>query len=494
MSVTAETPGATPPENEPPLPTLGRHMFVDRPKVYPADVKGLWRRIKWGVLATLLAVYYLTPWLRWDRGPGVPDQAVLLDMAGRRGYFFFIEIWPQEIYYLTGLLIIGALGIFFTSTLFGRVWCGYSCPQTVWTDLYMWVERKIEGGRSERIRLDKAPLSLDKLWRKTAKHAAWMLIALLTGGAWIFYFNDAPTLAGEMLTGDVSWTVMAFIGLFTASTYFLAGWAREQVCIYLCPWRSYQSAMTDEDTFLVTYQGWKGEPRAPLRKSQGWEERAGAGVGECIDCKRCVNVCPTGTDIRKGQQISCIGCGLCIDACNEVMGEIGHPGGLIRFDTQSNQCAAQAGEAAPVRLIRPRTIIYTLIMLVVAGVMAASLLTRPGLDVSVIRDRAPLFVTLANGDVQNAYTIKILNKTHEARRYRVSVAGLTDAALSTAADKGAEAPALTLAAAPDSVATYRIFVRVPAERAASGSTSVAVVAEDLASGERGEHQSVFLAP
>ncbi len=472
----------------------GQRWFIQRPKVYPADVHGRFRRLKWLALVLLLGIYYVTPWLRWERGPGIPDQAVLVDMVGRRAYFFWIEIWPQEVYYLTGLLIIGAFGIFFATTLLGRVWCGYACPQTVWTDLFMWVERKLEGPRTERIRLDKAPFTARKLGLKTAKHAVWLLIALVTGGAWIFYFNDAPTLSREIVTGEVSWKVLAFAGLFTATTYFFAGWAREQICIYVCPWRSFQAAMVDEDTYVVTYQDWRGEGRAPLRKSQSWEERQAQGLGDCIDCKLCVHVCPTGTDIRNGQQISCIGCGLCVDACNDVMAQVGRPGNLILFDTRSNQVAEAEGNSARVKLIRPRTVVYALIMLVVAGIMVGSLAMRPSLDVSVLRDRAPLFVALSNGDVQNAYTIKILNKTHGARSYRVSVDGLKDAELSVASVDGQSGATLILGAEPDSVATYRIFVRVPQGAAASGSTEVTVLARDEASGEVGRHKSVFMAP
>jgi len=472
----------------------GKRLFVHRPKVYPADVHGRFRRLKWLALVVLLAIYYVTPWIRWERGPGIPDQAVLVDMVGRRAYFFWIEIWPQEVYYLTGLLIIGAFGIFFATALLGRVWCGYACPQTVWTDLFMWVERKIEGARTERIRLDKAPMTAAKLGKKVSKHAIWVLISVATGGAWIFYFNDAPTLVREMVTGEVSWKVLAFAGLFTGTTYFFAGWAREQICIYVCPWRSFQAAMVDEDTHVVTYQDWRGEGRAPLRKSQSWEERVAEGLGDCIDCKLCVHVCPTGTDIRKGQQISCIGCGLCVDACNDVMAQIGRPGDLVLFDTRSNQVAKAEGSAAMVRLLRPRTIVYALIMLVVAGMMVVSLMMRPNLDVSVLRDRAPLYVTLSNGDVQNAYTIKILNKMHAARTYRVTVEGLGKAELSVASAEEQKGAALMLSAEPDSVATYRVFVRVPAGSVKAGSTDVLVLAEDTATGEVGKHQSVFMAP
>ncbi|WP_084536535.1 cytochrome c oxidase accessory protein CcoG [Azospirillum halopraeferens] len=472
----------------------GRHWYVNRPKVYPADVRGVFRRLKWAVLGLLLAVYYVTPWLRWDRGPGIPDQAVLVDMVGRRAYFFTIEIWPQEVYFLTGLLIIGAFAIFLATTLFGRVWCGYACPQTVWTDLYMWVERRIEGNRSERIRLDKAPWTAAKALKKVAKHAAWLAIALVTGGAWIFYFNDAPTLLHEIVTAEVSWRVVAFAGLFTATTYFFAGWAREQICIYVCPWRSYQSAMLDEDSFVVTYEDWRGENRHPLHKSQTAEERRAQGWGDCIDCKLCVHVCPTGTDIRKGQQISCIGCGLCVDACNEVMRQVGLPGNLIRFDTQTNQVARARGDAAPVRILRPRTIIYSLIMVTVAGLMVIALALRPSVEVNVLRDRAPLYVVMSTGDVQNAYTLKILNKTHQPREYRLTVEGLEAAELSAAVPGMQGGAALIAPADADSVATYRVFVRVPPGTAASGSTDVTFAVEDLATGEVGSHPSVFMAP
>ncbi|MGQ9367144.1 cytochrome c oxidase accessory protein CcoG [Azospirillum sp. A39] len=470
-----------------------RHLFVDRPKVYPSDVRGFFRRLKWAALAVLLAVYYVTPWLRWDRGPGIPDQMVLIDMAGRRAYLFDIEIWPQEVYFITGLLIIGAFGIFLATTLFGRVWCGYACPQTVWSDLYMWVERRIEGNRSERIRLDRAPWTAAKAAKKLAKHAAWLVIAVLTGGAWIFYFNDAPTLLSDLLAGEVSWRVLAFVGLFSGTTYFFAGWAREQICIYVCPWRSYQSAMLDEDSFVVTYEDWRGEPRRPVHKSQSWEQRAAQGYGDCVDCKLCVHVCPTGTDIRKGQQISCIGCGLCVDACNDVMRQLGRPGDLIRFDTQSNQVARALGQAAPVRIVRPRTVLYALIMLTVGAVMVGALVLRPSVEVNVLRDRAPLYVVMSSGEVQNAYTLKILNKTHAARDFRLTVDGLDRPVLAAATLEG-QGDALTAHADPDSVATYRVFVRVPRAGAAPGSTDVTFRVEDLATGETGTHPSVFMAP
>ncbi|NUB29826.1 4Fe-4S binding protein, partial [Azospirillum brasilense] len=245
-------------------------LYAKHNKIYPKSVAGTFRRLKWLTLILLLGLYYVTPWIRWDRGPNAPDQAVLVDMPGRRLYFFFIELWPQQVYYLTGALILGAIGLFLATALAGRVWCGYACPQTVWSDLFLWVERRIEGDRGDRIRLDHAPWSPAKLGKKAAKHAAWLLIALLTGGAWVFYFNDAPTLALEMLRFEASSSVLLFIGLFTATTYLLAGHAREQVCIYMCPWPRFQAAMQDEESLTVTYEDWRGEGRGHLKRSQSW--------------------------------------------------------------------------------------------------------------------------------------------------------------------------------------------------------------------------------
>jgi len=405
-------------------------FFATRRKVYPRRVKGPIRRIKWAVLAVCLAVYYLAPWLRWDRGIGRPDQAFLIDMPARRAYFLGLEIWPQEVYYIAGLLILGAVGLFCVTSLFGRLWCGFTCPQTVWTDLFMWAERLIEGDRMARVRLDQQSWSSEKLAKKAAKHAVWLVIAALTGGAWIMYFNDAPTVTWQVATLQASTTVYFFFGLFTATTYLLAGWAREQVCTYMCPWPRFQSAMVDEDTLTVTYRGWRGEPRGRHHKGESWEGR-----GDCVDCHACVAVCPTGIDIRDGLQLECIGCGLCIDACNEIMDNLQRPRQLIAFDTAANRIAQERGSSVRLRLIRPRTLIYSVVLIALTGAMLATLLTRTTAGIAVLADRSPLFVRLSDGSISNNFTIKLQNKAAMPRTFELVVQGLPGATIQIEEDE-----------------------------------------------------------
>ncbi|MBK5198892.1 MAG: cytochrome c oxidase accessory protein CcoG, partial [Methyloceanibacter sp.] len=301
-----------------------RSLYAKRVKIYPKRGEGQFRTIKWVVMAVTLGIYYVVPWLRWDRGAYLPDQAVLIDFPARRFYFFFIEIWPQEFYYITGLLVLAALALFLVTAIAGRVWCGYTCPQTVWTDLMIAVERFLQGDRNARMRLDKGPWTVEKIWRKGATHVTWLLIAIATGGAWVFYFRDAPTLARELATFEAPMVAYVFLGVFTATTYVLGGLAREQVCTYMCPWPRIQGAMFDRDSLLISYRAWRGEPRGPHKAGQAWEGR-----GDCIDCMQCVAVCPAGIDIRDGGQLECIQCALCIDACDAIMDKVGRPRGLI---------------------------------------------------------------------------------------------------------------------------------------------------------------------
>lgn len=466
-------------------------LYAKREKVHPKRVWGFYRKLKWVALIVLLAIYYIAPWLRWDRGPGVPDQAFLIDMPARRAYFLNIEIWPQEVYYLAGILICAALGLFLATSLFGRVWCGFACPQTVWTDFFVWVERFVEGDRAARIRLDKAPWSFDKFRKRTVKHIIWLLISLVTGGAWIMYFTDAPTLMKDIANLQVSGNVLFFTGLFTATTYLLAGFAREQVCTYMCPWPRIQSAMLDEDSMIVTYEAWRGEPRAKPARDGNYENR-----GHCIDCDNCVVVCPTGIDIRDGNQLECIGCGLCIDACNNVMDKLGLPPNLIAYDSTSRQRARAEKKKTRIRFVRPRTILYALLMLVGFSVMGYALTTRSHLDVSVLRDRNPLFVQLKDGSIRNGYTLKILNKTQKDQSYVLEVVGLENAQMKvTGHDEVGRR--LWLTAEPDSVKTYKLYVTAPRNKLAGESTDIQFVLSEfnkLEERETAVKDSVFIGP
>jgi cytochrome c oxidase accessory protein FixG len=466
-------------------------LYVTRIKVYPRAIKGLWRRVKWSALVVLLGLYYLVPWLRWDRGPGAPDQAILIDLDGRRGWFFDVVIWPQEIYFVTGFLILAAFGLFFATALFGRVWCGFACPQTVWTDLFMLVERLIEGDRNERMRFDRAPMSAAKAARKGLKHAAWIAIAAATGGAWIFYFVDAPTTLMKIFRGEASLEVYFFVGLFTVTTYTLAGWAREQVCTYMCPWPRFQAAMLDEQSVIVTYQKWRGEPRGKHKAGDSWEGR-----GDCVDCSLCVAVCPTGIDIRDGQQIECIGCGLCIDACNQTMGKVDRPRGLIRWDTLADQQAKERGEAgAAWRPVRPRTLLYAVLLGVVAAVMLVTFFLRTDTELTVQRDRSPNFVRLSNGDIRNSYTVKILNKRRSEQRFELVLDGLPSATLGfVGAEIEGSGTGTRLAVHPDAVGTFRVFVTVPPAAAPAGSKSVEFAVRDVDGHRRASHDAVFVGP
>lgn len=464
-----------------------RALYKKREQIYPKLVSGMFRNVKWAAMIVLLAIYYVTPWLRWDRGDFRPDQAVLVDFAGRRFYFFFIELWPQEVYYITGLLILAAFGIFLSSALFGRVWCGYACPQTVWTDLYIYVERWIEGDRNERMRLAKSPWSLSKVRKKIAKHSIWLIIAAATGGAWVFYFADAPTLMREILTGQAGVAVYLFVGLLTFTTYALAGTMREQVCTYMCPWPRIQAAMTDQDALSVTYRVDRGEPRGPHKKGASWEGR-----GDCVDCNACVAACPQGIDIRDGDQLECINCALCIDACDDIMRKVGRPTGLIAYDTQQNVERRERKEPTRFRFVRPRTVLYAVLMALVGAIMLYQLLNRSTLDLNVIRDRSPPFVRLADGSLRNDFALKLINMAPRTRRIAIAVSGLEGAHIVVQGGELDSDGRIIAEALPDSVANVRVHVVAPAETE-NGSHAIRFVLDDLESHDTAQSASAFLA-
>ena len=469
----------------------GQHLYANRVRVYPKSVHGPVRRAKWAVLIFCLTIYYLLPWLRWDRGAGRPNQALLLDLFHERFYFFGLELWPQDIHYLTGLLIMSAISLFLVTSLFGRVWCGYACPQTVWTDLFMWVERWIEGDRNERMKRDSGPVTAEMVWRKALKHGLWLGAAFWTGGAWIMYYVDAPTVTVEFWAGTASTEVYVFTGLFTATTYVLAGWAREQVCTYMCPWPRFQAAMLDEQSITVTYQAWRGEPRGKLKKDivPGAPRR-----GDCVDCGACVTVCPTGIDIRDGIQIECINCGLCIDACNHVMERTHQKPWLITWDTLARQTAKVAGREEEMRWVRPRTMIYVSVLLVAVVVMAVALAMRPTIELSVLHDRAPLFVRVADGGLRNGYTIKVVNKTQHAVAFALSLSGLPGAMMAQVEEPAAAKDGLMLPVAADSVGTFRVLVSGHLERVETGSHPIAFTLRDPTTGETAVYHAAFMGP
>jgi cytochrome c oxidase accessory protein FixG len=462
-------------------------LYADRVRVYTKDVYGPVRSAKSAIMVFCLAVYYTLPWLRWGRGPGVPDQAILLDLWHERFYFFNVVLWPQDIYLLTGLLILGAISLFLVTSLFGRLWCGYACPQTVWTDLFMTVERWIEGDRNTRMKRDAGPWNRDKLWRKLAKHWVWFWIAFWTGGAWVMYFVNAPIVVGEFWTLRASLDVYALTLLFTATTYLLAGWAREQVCTYMCPWPRFQSAMLDEQSIIVTYQGWRGEPRGHTKHDKG-------AYGDCVDCDACVHVCPTGIDIRDGVQLECINCGLCIDACNHVMEKLDREPWLITWDTLARQKGKAEGRTEKLVLVRPRTIIYCTALLVCTGLVAYGLVARATTTLSAIHDRAPIFVTLKDGAIRNGYTVKIANKTQSAASYILAVAGLDAAQLELPEQSPRPAATARLTVPASEVGSFRLLLQGRPTAAHDGRQPVSFQLKNENTGEMLRYHALFMSP
>jgi len=468
-------------------------LYAARKKIYPQSVAGTFRNIKWTLLVVCLGVYYLLPFVRWDRGPNAPSQAVLVDFPNRRFYFFFIEIWPQEVYYFTGLLVIAAMMLFLMNALGGRIWCGYLCPQTVWTDLFYAVERWIEGDRRARMHKEKEKLDARRVAEMVSKHSIWLFIAWWTGGAWVLYFADAPTLVTALATGQAPAIAYISIAVLTFTTYTLAGHMREQVCVYMCPWPRIQAALTDEWALNVTYRYDRGDPRISYKKSE--ELRAkGEPAGDCVDCYQCVAVCPTGIDIRDGPQIDCIMCGLCIDACDSVMSKVGRPLGLIAYDTDVNIKRRLEGQKPIYKFIRARTLIYAGIIAGAGLLMVYTLVTRHALALNVLHDRNPLFVTLSDGSVRNAYTVHFLNKLNELRTVSLEVEGLPAPALHVIGSDVITVGSPLIALSPDLTREVRVLVTVPAGARIDKSTPIVFRTRDVVTGESVTTQDHFIAP
>jgi len=467
-----------------------RDLFKSRTKIHPKRGYGLFRTLKWWIMAVTLSIYYLTPWIRWSRGDSLPDQAVLIDFPARRFYFFFIEIWPQEFYFVTGLLVLAGVGLFLTTSIAGRMWCGYSCPQTVWTDLFLVVERFIEGDRNERLRLDKAEMSGSKLFKKIVKHVIWLVIAMMTGGAWIFYYADAPTLAVELFTLQAPMVAYITVAVLTFTTYSLGGLMREQVCTYMCPWPRIMGAMMDEESLLVTYRNVRGEPRGSHKKDESWEGR-----GDCVDCNACVAVCPMGIDIRDGHQLECITCALCIDACDNVMGKIGRPRGLINYASFANEQRIEMGEPSRIRPIRPRTLAYFGVFCLVGSIMLYGLITRSDMDINVLRDRNPLFTQLSDGAIRNGFTFKIINKAHSPRTFALTVKGLEGLGLKVVgADENLSGGPPYITVRPDVMKSLRILVTAPKGVLKGASADIDFAIKEINTGEQAFYDSIFRGP
>jgi len=414
-------------------------LYAVRQKIYPREISGRFQRLRVIAVWVLLGIYYVLPWIPWGG-----RQAVLFDLPARKFHIFALTLWPQDFYFLTWLLVIAALSLFFFTALAGRLFCGYACPQTVWTETFLWMERLAEGSRSQQMKLAKSPWTREKILRKAAKQAMWIAFALWTGFTFVGYFTPITELAGKIAGFSTGPWETFWVLFYGGATYVNAGFMREQVCKYMCPYARFQSAMFDRDTLIITYDEKRGEPRGARKKGVDYKAK---GLGECVDCTMCVQVCPTGIDIRKGLQYECIACAACIDACDEVMDKVGYPRGLIRYDTQHGL------EGKRKRVIRPRTIVYaSLLALLVTG-FAVTLSGRDVVGVDVIRDRNALFRERADGRIENVYNVKLLNKDREAHEFRIRATGVEGLEVDYAGP--------TVYVGPGAVQSVPVRIRVP---------------------------------
>jgi cytochrome c oxidase accessory protein FixG len=453
-------------------------MYTAREEIYPREVQGRYATLRWFFIWATQLLFYGLPWLNWN-----DRQAVLFDLGARKFYIFGIVLWPQDFIYLAALLIICAYSLFLFTAIFGRVWCGFTCPQTVYTEIFMWIERKIEGSRSARMRLDRQPASAEKLLRKLAKHLSWGTVALWTGFTFVGYFTPIHVLAAEVMSlglGPWEWFWVLF---YSFATYGNAGWMREQVCKYMCPYARFQSAMFDKDSLIITYDQERGEPRGARNKTDPASAKA---LGDCIDCSMCVQVCPTGIDIRKGLQYECIGCAACVDACNSVMDKIGAPRGLVRYWTDHAMTYRWSTDQILRHAFRPRVIIYTLVLLAIVSVFVGTLLNRTPLKMDVIRDRGSMGREIEDGMIENVYRLQIMNTEEAAHRYRISVSGIEGINLQGSAD---------LELGPTESRGVPVNIRIPAGLGEKGSNKIFVTITDTDNPDVQVHEkAVFFVP
>ena len=455
----------------------GGGLFAAHKKIYPRAVRGVFARWRWTMVFLTQLVFYGLPWLEWGE-----RQAVLFDLGARRFYIFGLVLYPQDLIYLTGLLVISALSLFLFTAVAGRLWCGYACPQTVYSEIFLWVEHKIEGNRIARMRLDEGQFSLEKLVKKWFKHIVWLGIALWTGFTFVGYFTPIHELGLAFLqTRMGSWEV--FWALFYGfATYGNAGFMREQVCMYMCPYARFQSAMFDRDTLIVSYDRERGEPRGV--RSKGSDARA-LGIGDCIDCTLCVQVCPTGIDIRKGLQYECIGCGLCVDACDTVMDKMASPRGLIRYATQNGMAGHWTRSQVLRRVLRPRVLIYAGVLMALTVGLLASLVVRMPLKVDVVRDRASLARIVEGGQLENVYRLQIMNASERPQRYRIEARGLEGLGVS---------PAEPVEVGPAQSRWVAVRLQLPYGSAPAGSHAVHFDIRSLDGSAQVSEKAAFMVP
>ena len=420
-------------EARPAAAPIETELYAASPKIYPRAVHGWFAAWRWALVWATQLVYYGTPWLTWN-----DRQAVLFDIVNRKFYIFGLVFWPQDIIYLAVLLILSALGLFLFTAVAGRLWCGYACPQTVYTEIFLWIERVVEGDRNRRIALDRAPWSARKLRVKATKHALWAAVALWTGFTFVGYFSPIRELAQAVVSLSTGPWETFWILFYGFATWGNAGFMREQVCIYMCPYARFQSAMFDRDTLIITYDRERGEPRGPRARNA---DRRALGLGDCVDCGICVQVCPTGIDIRNGLQYQCIGCAACIDGCNQVMDRMGYARGLIRYATQNAMEAKLTRAQMFARMLRPRVLVYTAVLAAIVAGAVFALATRSPLKANVIRDRAALVREVEGGWIENVYRLRLMNLAEEARVFEIRAEGLPTLALEGEARVAVEATA-----------------------------------------------------
>ncbi len=458
-------------------------LYESHQKIYPRTVKGRFATLRWLAVFFTQLLFYGLPWLNWNG-----RQAVLFDLAARKFYLFGLVLWPQDFIYLAALLVIAALSLFFFTAVAGRLWCGYACPQTVYTEIFMWVERRFEGDRAAQMKLDAAPWSAAKLVRKAGKHASWALIALFTGFTFIGYFTPIRELAGQILTLQLGGWGLFWWLFYSFATWGNAGFMREQVCKYMCPYARFQGAMFDRDTLIVTYDAKRGEPRGSRGRKVIPSE---AGLGSCIDCGLCVDVCPTGIDIRKGQQYECIGCAACIDVCDTVMDKMSYPRGLVRYATDRAISEPSTAGSVLSHVLRPRTIIYGALLLGLIGALLGSLTLRNPLKVDVIRDRNALARIVEAGDIENTYRLHFMNSTERALTLRVEVEGIDGIRIEGPSSYEVE---------PASNRAVPVNVRISPDRSQAGSHPIRFIVRpeggetQLVGVKRRDEPSTFIVP